>query len=215
MLFVSRYIWRDCFGLVNSETGVEIVADCDMIESFIQNCLIAGVSVQEDRRKLFRTLEIMPYQPVETVTSLQTKTSVLLHTDVIVYDGAIVSIAWSRDKITAPVHIRLSDFGHKLDDCLFLCNLPSIESPKVICHLDDGITEISEHALSMNASFNTPSLAVIGVVFDMSEMSDGVLVDRLYQTLFCPSILANTDDPTELVIDNEDRLNRMKSKYLI
>lgn len=187
MLFISRYIGKNNYGVVDSETGVEQTYSFSDIEHRCLNSSfdIKGVTVgyQQVSKDLgFMCVEeIRPYQPIDTMTVLQTKLGIMQHVCVTVYNGSITSVRWDSDRIKSPVSVRLSDFGVSCADC-FLYGNKDIGRHKVTLVLDSGVCFCQSSFLLKHNAFEVGP-GGIGVVFDVHELSDAaarVVYDALY-----------------------------------
>lgn len=167
MLFISRYI-RDVdsinYGLVDTETGVEEIADWSRIWRLVikQNKAISGVDI------VGNTVVMSVYQEPSTATLTQVKLKMLRHVDVKTYKNMITSIKWDIHKIKSPVRIRLSDFGTICADYTMFENEGHSDGLKVIIIFDDKI--------KFNKTFfdisHVSNLTYHGVAFDFCELDD-------------------------------------------
>ena len=218
MLFISRRVFCVLrkggprgplvelkYAVGDTDDDVESIVDRNSLEMCAIQYKMEIGGVEVDRTGRF-VIESMPYQPVETMTVLQTKTSVLHHVDVTVYEGAITSIAWYPDAMKAPVTLRLSDFGSRCGDCILWDNLGSKHSVTLI--VDDKIS----------ISYNTfrpeiDNVSIIfdgglGVVFDLRELTREETADIIYS-----SVARYRDGSFDNILDSDERKYRMREKY--
>lgn len=201
MLFVSRRI-GDKYAIVDTDDGSENVVDLSYIVDAVEvyGLRIEGILLPEVNRKIKPSnLWAKVYQPPETLTTLQLKTKVLLHVEVLTYKNIITSVGWNGADLVKPVSIRLSQFGTSCADYI-LASADTVFLGRVTLILDDKI-EFSHDTFWRNN--NTTSL---GVVYDIRECSDekAWVVYRALCRIF-ESVLS----VRERVVDNKARFRAM------
>ena len=187
MMFVSCYKGKDHYGVVDTDTGIEQTFSLTDIEKRCLNSSMEIKGVRVGYQQVSKDLgfvcieDISPYQPIETMTVLQTKTSLLHHVDVKTYKGAITSVRWNNERISLPVDVRLSDFGKTCADC-FLYGNPNIGRHKVTLILDSGICFCQSSFTLKHAAVEVGPRG-IGVVFDVRELNDRA-AQVVYEALY-------------------------------
>ena len=180
MLFVSRRVGYDKFGVVDSDDGVEEVVGYGVLLKVVDLGIdVKGIDLFDNRFAQSALFAVKPYQLPETVTPLQTKTSMLRHVDVIVYKSSIVGIVTHPWDIQSPVSLRLSDFGTHCAEG-FLRDNEKIGKHKVTLILDDNIY-LDDLSLSLASNDSGFSLGVegAGFVFDLREVTSARTIDMV------------------------------------
>lgn len=207
MLFVSRYIGKTQYGVVDTDDWKEEVVSYEQIQDACVNhrLEIMGTEVStsnfENYFYLF-VVDIFPYQPPELISHLQTKTRVLKHVDVTAYNFMITSVFIDAESITSPKYIRLSDYGVFCADC-FLENNRGSREHKVTLVLDDRI-EVSELAFHFRRQNEFQGIGRIGVKVDISEVTNKETLRRVFSSFNGSIIEAN-----RYIVDRHDRIESL------
>ena len=208
MLFISRRVGPESFGVVDTDDDVEEVVDWGRLMHACSDCdlEIKGVSVfHESGRTAIENVE--PYQPEDTVTLKQLKTAVLNHVRITVYRGSITAIHWCQNDMKSPVTIRPSDFGHSASDYCLLCS--EFCNEHVITIVLDDKLEFTSRSFAVFKPFFV-GIEGLGAKFDLRELSDDAKAEVIYNSIFaCP----NGANPLDSVIDNPVRLRRFQEAY--
>ena len=177
MLYISRRIGSELFGVVDTDDDTEEVVSTAKLEDCVKRngLVIEGVERFQDFRHRAR---ILPQQFADTLSRQQIKARMVYGVDITVYNGAITSILW--DELKAPATLRLSDFGSELGDCILYCH-ENYSTPKLTLVFDDGIKSLSYMSLRVETWHPTSMVKPTGVVIDVSEVSDLNMV-RLIRT---------------------------------
>lgn len=218
MLYISRFVGLQKYGVVDTDDGVEEV--CDMSDLFDAVCKheldIAGIvpdrywgstGVNSALTRQFTERTISVYQPNDTMSQLQVKTKVLKKISVLIYNGVLVSLTWNPKELTEPVTLRLSDFSKSLGDC-FLARNSFSGQHHVTLILDDSL-EFTEYSFRRRHYGGlTESFSSIGVLFDMRELSDQV-AEKIYASLYEEC----TSDNIYHIIDSDERKMAIMIKH--
>ena len=189
MLFLSRFVGQNLYGVVDTDDGQEDIIPRKVLVEAVgdHNIEIAGVvsAVTTDGYNLIRS--ILPYQTNESLTPLQAKTHLIHNVEVKLYHNMIVNVLWHCDKIMSPVAVRLSDFGSVCADRILFGNTDSAVG-KVRFLLDDSIG-FSDY------TFMTPVKLLgghcgLGVTLDLHDMCDDH-AQAVYDLL--PQSMSNSD----------------------
>ena len=206
MLYISRYIYKDSFGVGDTDDGVEEIVSRDNLEEICCTWLvpIEGVQIYWDSFMRYIT-STCTYQPVETMSQLQIKTKVLKGIEVHTLGSMVTNILWNKDDILLPVRIRLSDFGDCCGECILSGNRHS-RLHQVTLVLDDKIS-FGQKVFKLRSSDDTfLGRDGVGVMLDLREITDDAVAERAYRAYYTgnPSILFGS------IIDHEERKERMK-----
>lgn len=199
MLFISRHVGVDWFGVVDTDDGSEEFIDrVGLVRADEFGVEIHGISHLPNGR----IDSITPYQSLNTFTALQTKLKLLSHVDVRVYDGAITYLYWDSAYVPKNISIRLSDFGTSVEDCIFAEN-PCSYGGTVTIIVDNKITDVSEYAFRMDEygwSVEMSGLGHkgLGVIFDLREVESDDIRRWIYSQLD-----AYAGDSFECIIDSD------------
>ena len=161
-LFISRRIKTTIYtsyGVVDTDDGVETKLPGEDIYNIINQSHLEILGVNPE------TFEITVYQLPELVTRRQTKARLMQAVDIKIWNGMITSVKWDAERITKPVHVRLSDYASKCADLIFSENHDTPDSVKVVIILDDKLTWYK-------TIFEFYWAAYVGVAFDFRELSD-------------------------------------------
>lgn len=206
MLYVSRYIWPDSFGVMDTDDGVEqSVTSKELTDAFFcQHLDIKGMSIKDFPVKI--------YQPPETKTQAQLKLEMLSHIETIVFQGMLVNIRFDWRKLRAPVSVRLSNFCSGIGDSIFRGS--DVSGPhRLTLVFDDKIASIGRFGLQpLVCPAPHKSRDTLCVRFDFSEVTNEALVSSLYESLYArygAVRLFHYDEIYASVIDIAER----KAKY--
>ena len=174
MLYVSRYLGNDNYGVVDSDDGVETIVTAEEILHYIKdlNLEIAGVvPVRKGRwKKIIGILDIRPYAFKRS--GLQLKTQMLLGVDVGVYDDEITEVNINNEVAQEMVRVRVSDFAHRM-----YWGTPVRWSKwgqsHIVFVLDDSVTMWGEY----------PRLNNWAIHWDISEVTNVHLMHEVYLEL--------------------------------
>lgn len=190
MVFISRLISIDRFGVVDTDIDDETVAS----KKQLQEAIKAGANIlgAED------TERIKSYQPVETKSLLQVKYKTLYNIDVTTYKSIITGITWNKATVSKPVEVRLSDFGTICGPYLIMFN-ERCPVEKVILILDQKIT------FGKNTFWIPPlgNIADYGMFADARELSNDAAL-----TLYKSVHFTFAHNWAKNIIDREDRKKR-------
>lgn len=206
MLFISRRVGYSGYGVVDTDDGVEeIVTGTALydVPSELRKS-IKGVleNTEAAPQKAFR-----PWQDPDSRSLLQTKTSTLHNVDVTVWGDMVTDIVMRNTQIEV---IRLSDFGTRCADCVFVGN----NRPKrhrLTLILDDKVelNLLSFKILQFADKYVNAGVSSIGVVFDLREVRKRLRTrEVVYHSLFesDPQLLKTS------IIDEEGYKNDMLRK---
>ena len=181
MLYISRYIGPDQYGVVDTDDGVEQVIS--FTELYGAVCLdrlsIAGAPIVHNT---LADKNIVVCQPPDTISRVQAKAKVLLKVDVKCYKSMITSIIWNRSSDEDLVDIRLSDYGTCVADYVLARNV-AFGGYKVCLIFDDKLTYCTNAFRRRYFERDLIGKNGVGAVFDLRELSDGnaaILYDMLY-----------------------------------
>lgn len=207
MLYLSRYIGTDNFGVVDTDDGHETVCSYKEVLSAVSECKLDIAGAEKLKRFAYvgYIRPVQPAQPDSLLSKLQVKTSVLLHTDVCVYRGSIASLVTANYDIKEPVEIRLSDFG---DGCWdgFLRGNKWWGHHRVTLIFDDKIhlTDLSLY-LSVNDDAHSLGVDGAGFMFDLREVTRQGLIQNVYESLWCHNHIETPNS----IIDTPSRMKTM------
>ena len=208
MLYISRYIGSNDYGVVDTDDGVEqrathqeLIRACEKL-----GLQIAGIQTYTHEFSWgTRTVveRLMTYQVPEMQTPLQVKTSVMRHVDVVVHKGMITNILWHADEITEPPVIRLSDYGDCCGDRILWGNA-NREVHKITLILDDKI-KFRPKTFRLTAKEERWSVGKdgVGVMFDIRELTDNDLARFVYQACLIDEVVDSIC--FESIIDSKER----------
>lgn len=205
MLYISRMIGRDKFGVVDTDDGVEEVIDYATLNEIVcwSKVTIRGVHVDGHPVKYIQAVEV--YQPPETKGVLAVKTHLMKGIEVTTYGECITGVYWRQPALVSPVKIQLSKFGTRCSDFLFTQVGGTKRKGKVTLILDDRV-HLSDQSFSFRDDTEI-NLGYIGVVVDMRGISEMRFAERAYRILYHDGPFPIGD----IVIDYEDRKTRLLS----
>lgn len=198
MLFLSRLVHvggvqdsdgntQPAYGVVDTDDGIESIVDysdlCDIIRDFgfdIKGVYTKTININVCETHLFLDYAV-PYQPLNDVTQLQAKTSMLTKVRITTWRDMITNIKFDEDACSCRASIRLSDFGNKVADYVFNNTMP-VRKHAVTLVLDNRL-DFTKWSFSSGLR-GYPGVEVQGVVYDIRELSDdkaAIIYKRLYQ----------------------------------
>lgn len=178
MLYVSRRVGKDKFGIVDTDDGVEEVCsmqDIVAIASQVPDIDIKGITI---RRVVYRgqssihidRVEI--YQNPSFSSTAQVKMRILRGIDIRTSNGAIVAISAPGHSSDTPIIVCLNDFGDKCGENILFGMSRNTDRPLVLV-IKDGM-QLRRNSLSGCLSFN--------VKIDITAVTDDKLVSTVYHT---------------------------------
>ena len=209
MLYLSRYIGASKYGVVDTDDNTENACTIIDLRKAVLDHDLAIVGVYPGTYNglyWLREDNICVYQPMQTISVLQTKAKVMLGIDIKIYNDIITSLTWS-DKITKPVSIRLSDFGTSCASYIFT-GIEQMDGKRVRIIMDDKI-KFSEDTFKIKFYADAyTDIEKIGVVFDVREMSDQC-AEKLYGAFIHAGII----DPDDMILDHPRRKHEMLEEH--
>lgn len=200
MLYVSRYVSRDTYGIVDTDDGQEEIVSEEELEGICCDLCLPVLGVTVYSGAACRYVEsILPYQPSWTLTQLQIKTKVLRGVEVCTYQDMVTNVRWNNADIVAPVRIRLSDFGDLCGACILSGNTHA-RLHKITLVLDDNIT-FGSKVFKLRKDDTYMGRDGIGVMVDLRDMHDDIMVERAYRSFFNGDLV----NLNSSIIDYEDR----------
>ena len=175
MLFVSRYIGTDKYGVVDTDDGVEDIVSPTEIGQAV-NFLFIKIAGVNPSLGITR-----PYQSLGTKTVFQTKLLALHGVDTTVWSDMITSIRFDQHLETRSAELKLSDLGTSIGDFVLRGNTVSGEL-KLTLVFDDKLVSVEEYAFSPLTTKAT-SLSGLGVVFDLRGVKREALAKSVYRSL--------------------------------
>lgn len=208
MLYVSRFVGKTAYGVVDTDDGVEDIVGVSVLMEALRTVgnIIVGANAVPTGGPLWHFIEkIRPYQPSETMTQLQVKTSLLKHIDVLTYNSMVTSVQVRASEITAPVTIRLSDFGSMCADGVFR-GLTWEGRHTVTVVIDDRI-KFLENSFDLPVEDKARCLGVdgAGIMFDLREVSRPDVYKAVYSAVWD----RNEIEVDRTIVDVPERKARM------
>lgn len=216
MLYISRYVGFDSYGVVDTDDNIETVVKLDDIKTAVLRLgiPIRGVEVIRAVRKGMRLHlgDVLAYQDVSQCTRLQTKTSMLSCVDIVTWGNMITNIRWRANDIKEPVSIRLSDFGIVLGDRILYGNRECTRH--CITLVFDDKVKVDYRSLECHGACGSHRVIGslgLGLKLDFREITEEDLVEKLYLSLFSdPLDLGLFDSMADDIIDDPAR-----KKYMV
>lgn len=216
MLYVSRYVGGDKVGVVDTDDGVEEVLTEEKLWDIVRSLHIQVVGCEkwEDSGRGYDYIYV--YQPAETISVQQTKAKAILGVDIKMHNGAIANVHIDWDGIKSPVTLRLSDFGVVCLDHIFAMNDDYYSDLSVTFVLDDKLKigkDTFSHSSAFELGFESPRVDDIGIVVDLSEITNDAVAEMVWRSLYWREALDQYefDIFCEHVKDKPDRAKRIKS----
>lgn len=196
MLYISRFSGGK-IGVMDTDDGKEtMITRRELKEALAFGVVIEGVSTKVVdkggvRRIVLSGLEV--YQNPTTVSVKQVKTELLKGISVTVHADTITAVTWDDSKLVSNVCVRLSDYGNKCADNIFVGS--TRPGKRIVFVLDDSI--------SIRA--NTFSRMSSGMSIDITEVTNKRTAEYVYKSVRDKII----DELGMIVIDNPERFNLM------
>lgn len=177
MLYISRFVGAEKFGVVDTDDDVEEILNITQLKEAV---LKSGIDINGVTVGLFNgdpwIARIEVYQAPSSVIRQQTKSKVLLGVDVKVFNNIITSIEWTASPTGEERVIRLSDYGTHIGARVFnqmvLAYSKNFCSPPLLRFiLDDKLTCDSK---AFKAVSN------LDVKFDLREVKDDRIAAIFY-----------------------------------
>ena len=210
MLYVSRFSTPNSVGVVDTDDGSEEIVGMLRLSSIVnmKGIDIKGVKMRSrggfaGNQKVIDRVE--PYQCEIYGTPAQTKASLLLHTDIMLWRRMITSIKWRFEEIDKPVTIRLSDFGAECADCMLYGN--EFIGRHAITIIVDNFIKVNPYTFYPQSRRQQLTIDGVGVKFDLRECTSGLAAKLVYD-----AVVMNAEDyiaACESIIDNEKRKSTM------
>lgn len=199
MLFISRNVGTDKYGVVDTDDNVEEVLTWSELVHAVLDC---GLEIAGAPRGMVGGTPVVakavPYQHESYATPLMSKTSLLRHVDITVWRSMITRVFWRAEEADGPIRIRLSDFGDSCADCMLLDNNISAWGNRVTLVLDDKIT-LSDCTFTLR----NPNMSAIGaesalrVALDVRDVTRIDTIKMVYRYLSQASIIHYIEDSDE------------------
>lgn len=200
VLYISRYVGRYSYGVVDTDDDSESVVFTDVLSrAVVENKLsIEGVVLADSHSSgRCRIDSVRPYQMPEYATQLTVKTQALHGVEVVLWKDAIASI--SRKPWCNQTSIRLSDYCTNCHERIFTL-LPMNAAKQLIIVLDDKLQIVDKTFSRGNYSFSD-----IKVSFDVKEVTDKHLLYKIYTSV-------GVDDIDHSIIDLVPRFNMISER---
>ena len=192
MLYISRYVGGDGFGLMYDDSFEEVVSRQELVKVCTEggqavsgvvmrdvprgpsplfgNCFSPGNTLLRGMKQK-RVDDVLAYQPEDSMSVLQTKLKVVCGIETVVYGDVIANIRWRELK--APVSIRLSELGLTLGDRFLYGDTPPCKY-NISLVFDDSVS-ISEYAFIASGYRGRHDIFGedgLKLYFDLREVSD-------------------------------------------
>lgn len=212
MLYISRYVGEESFGVVDTDDNTEEIVSYAELSNLVchRGVVICGAKPVRgvDGEYWITEDDIFVCQPSNLLSNLQVKTRVLRHIDVIVYNSMITSVLVYPREMSKHVEIRLSDFGTSCGDFILSRNQPSHKC-MVTLKLDDKL-DFGKDTFSLRFCDNAfVGLRDVGVKFDFCELSDAK-AEKAYDYI----LPISGPNMHPVYIDRLERVQRMRKKRL-
>lgn len=204
MLYISRFVGYDHYGVVDTDDGIETIVSLSELRDIVCVQRIGICGVISDGSALRENM-VFIYQPQHTRSKLQIKTRVLKGIDIKVFGTMITSITLDEVSNDNIVDIRLSDFGDACADFVLTRNTPNA-GYRLNLILDDKV-RYSPFAFCRRYYTSFANRGGIGVVFDMRECSD-LVAEQLYRMI--------RNDRNEMlgsIFDKAERMDRLTQNH--
>lgn len=207
MLFISRFVDYESYGVVDTDDGVEEVIS---LQDVYRASYDLGLDIQGVRKdgKMLPLNHIRTYQNPDTLTKLQVKTKVLHGVDITVYNGMITSLLIDINVMAQPARLRLSDYGESCGDRILVGNRFQ-NMHRVTLVLDDHIrTRSLTFWIGHNMSHPKSGTNRYGVVIDMTEMTSDDAAWNIYRVVFNNGSFSE-ESIFSSIIDTDERFDMM------
>lgn len=174
MLYISRRISNNAFGVVDTDDGSEdIMSRKEIREAVIKlGIKIEGVSIyKEADRNVYNIRSIKPYQPTDSVSRQQVKAKVLRGVDIKKHGDVITGISVTGINGQVPV-VRLSDYGTEFEKYVLSG-----------FHIEVGTVFILDDSLKITAATFKDWHGRLQM--DLREVSDMKIVNAIYSDFVC------------------------------
>lgn len=182
MLFISRIVRVNGqkYGVVDTDDGVEELVSLVSIKDAIRNGVdIAGVY----RGEVDCSIDYIEVWKGLRNSVKQTKLYTVYGIDIRTWDGIICHINWDRDKLRHPVSVRLSDYGVRCGDGIFVAYMADYYTSNPITFVFDDKISISPYTLDDFSMSYAKDCPVGSLVLDISEVMNKSFVETFYQSL--------------------------------
>lgn len=217
MLFISRRIGSNGYGVADSETGVEEVVSRDIL---INRCCAGGedikgvVAVSYGAGSVLHSVieRIDTYQLPETQSVNQLKARFLGGVEVRTWKDMITEIIWDKSQMKYPVSIDLAKFGTSCADRILINNPVYGDHAVTLCV--DGSLSFSKQTFYVPYNVYI-GVEGVGVVFDLRKCDNDDIAQVVYNALVDsePHGQSYYTDIFRSVIDIPERKAKMKSWY--
>lgn len=174
MLYVSRMVDYDKYGVVDTDDDVEtVVTTKELSELVYKYGLDIKGTVKHEKAYLETLRNVIPYQDKRYYSPLQSKTKTLLGVDVRTYKGEIVRIMATGGVTKGDTEIRLSDFGERMSGRAVVQWDYNPANLKLVLVVDDKIQLEQPY----------PSVTSYGQIWDIREMKRESIAEAMYREL--------------------------------
>lgn len=203
MLYISRSIGRNRYGVMDTDDGVEQVVTRSELSKYVldDGLNIVGCELVDYGNGMWYVLAT-PYSP--EVDASRSKMNVLKGIDYNVTDGVLISMNLKKCRVDTT--IRLSEICSTIDDFAFISHRNNQGSNKVTLVLDDNVKAKSEHSFEGLAGGNN-------VILDLREVTYKPTVRRAYAGFI--GIHAPYREFEIPILDNEPRRSQFMAVRLI
>ena len=207
MLYISRCVTSQSFGVVDTDDNVETVVGAKEIEHFVDELgiVIKGAAWTDSPTRV-DGFHIAPYQSPETMTGAQVKLKMLYGVDLVIYNGVIVSISVDPRKLTKSISVRLSDFATVCGTCILDWTLIDNAGYKLTLVLDDKLEGIDYRTFSTPESALGIQHEAEHIILDVHEMTNDELVELIYDS--AAGVLDESD-----IVDDKSRSERIWAMF--
>lgn len=215
MLFISRHVggfMERRFGVVDTDDDTEEIVTYKEIEDIVNLGIdIQGViAVLIDSKEGYRVTDISIYPNRLSNTLASVKAYTIYGIEINGWKGYISRIYWDAKRVTAPVVLKLSDFGDTLCDYLFSSVMILSFNEllyDVTLVLDDSL-EVFPNAFFVNGRKYTIKFDKGHMVIDLRQVTKDSIARFVYEGM-AKVIARNGSNSFCIIRDNEERYNRM------
>lgn len=200
MLYVSRSLPGDRYGVVDTDDGVEqIVNRMELNNAVIKLGIpIKGVHLGNGYGSDY-VVAVTPQQSHETVTRQQAKLKTLKGVDIRTFNGEITAIIADINLADNNMRIRLSDFGDRISWDATIRWEPRVTNKVLILVVDDKIEFLGSNVRANIYRFR----------WDISEVTNQEIVGMFYNDLIDSELISN-NMWVSCIIDEDSRLRMWK-----
>lgn len=213
MLYVSRFVSRFSYGIVDTDDGKEEVVASHDVTRAVQNLglTIMGVETTEDSivPNLMVVNEINPWQAPSTCTTAQTKMLMLNGIEVVAYKGAVSHIRY--ETLHHSASLRVADFGNCLLD-RFMYGNKAQPGKKLTIVLDDSISFSKHSFMQWGSGAGGSCWKDYGIYFDLRAVNDEAKLHQIYYEI---TLGLNAASNLDIIIDSNARKEAMVEKLLV